>query len=250
MQLKYNKNAINFQVRKVIFCNFKLVIYNILMKKVVLLFLLLSCNVFGQLDSNCRTSYTVDASVIDSSLFINHYLIYKDSILEEDSYQCIYGLDSEVGSIKLQNGWGFYETAGDTFKVLYEIHVDLTDQMNRTWDTVVVNKCIVFVNPFKDVLFGSSCLLDPNQALSIKKELELNGQVRSPCSHGGFIQQYYWSGELEGSVIKVIPNGTLYEYYYKNGQVKCRGLYRNGKLFGEWLFFNEDGSLREKFVFS
>ena len=219
------------------------------MKIVVLLFLLLPNNAFGQLSSNFRASYTVDENVTDSSLFISHYLVYNDSILEEDSYKYTFGSHKEIGLIKLQNGWGMYETSNDTFKVLYEIHVDLTDPINRIWDTVTVNKNIVFINPFKDLVFGSSCQLDPSQVLFMQKELALNGQVRSPCSHGGFIQQYWWSGELYGTVIKILTKGTLFEYYYKNGQVKCRGLYNKGKLIGEWLFFNENGSLVEKYAF-
>lgn len=74
------------------------------MKIAVLLFLLLPYNSFVQLSSNFRTLYTVEENVTDSSLFISHYLVYNDSVLEEESYKYTFSYHKEIGLIKLPNG--------------------------------------------------------------------------------------------------------------------------------------------------
>lgn len=41
--------------------------------------------------------------------------------------------------------------------------------------------------------------------------------------------------EIEGQLVKAT-------YYYDNGQVKQEGYYKDGKVHGKWIAYNEDGT--------
>lgn len=43
--------------------------------------------------------------------------------------------------------------------------------------------------------------------------------------------------EIEGQLVKAT-------YYYDNGQVKQEGFYKDGKVHGKWVAYNEDGTKR------
>lgn len=55
-----------------------------------------------------------------------------------------------------------------------------------------------------------------------------------------------FSGVLFAQVIEpkyeIIGKKVKATYYFDNGQVKQEGFYKDGKLTGQWVAFNEDGS--------
>lgn len=40
--------------------------------------------------------------------------------------------------------------------------------------------------------------------------------------------------------------GTVLEYYYKDGQLKAKGMYVEGLMEGKWLFYRKDGKIRQE----
>ena len=45
--------------------------------------------------------------------------------------------------------------------------------------------------------------------------------------------------------IKVVQTGDTLTHYYKNGEIKARGMSIEGMMQGEWQFFRQDGQLMQ-----
>ena len=45
------------------------------------------------------------------------------------------------------------------------------------------------------------------------------------------------------------PHG-LWEHYYSNGQLGCKGTYANWKRYGLWEFYHRDGTIEKQAFYS
>ena len=77
-----------------------------------------------------------------------------------------------------------------------------------------------------------------NEKINQKKEIETI-VINYPTGEPRYIQNYDIWGDLTGEWIN----------YYKNGQIKQKGYYTNGKANGIWTYYNEDGKMaKEEFI--
>lgn len=51
-------------------------------------------------------------------------------------------------------------------------------------------------------------------------------------------KKYYVNGQIAYELV-----GDRLTYFFKNGKVKAKGLFINGLMEGEWLFYRETGQL-------
>lgn len=65
------------------------------------------------------------------------------------------------------------------------------------------------------------------------KKIIIAGMLFSACILSA--QEVKPKYEIEDQIVKAT-------YYYDNGQVKQEGFYKDGKLHGAWVAYNEDGS--------
>tara|TARA_B100000029_G_scaffold75196_1_gene66924 strand:- start:3406 stop:4044 length:639 start_codon:yes stop_codon:yes gene_type:complete len=71
------------------------------------------------------------------------------------------------------------------------------------------------------------------------ESLENTVTINYPTGEARYVQSYDIWGDLTGEWIN----------YYKNGKIKQKGFYSNGKPYGNWRYYNEDGSLKkEEFI--
>jgi antitoxin component YwqK of YwqJK toxin-antitoxin module len=72
-----------------------------------------------------------------------------------------------------------------------------------------------------------------NKTQTDMKKIILAGLLLSACVVSA--QKVEPKYEVESQMVKAT-------YYYDNGQVKQEGFYKDGKLHGKWVAYNEDGS--------
>jgi len=53
-----------------------------------------------------------------------------------------------------------------------------------------------------------------------------------------------WAIKIEGNFKEGLKNGQ-FTFWFQNGQKKFEGVCHNDKLFGEWTFYNADGSVEK-----
>lgn len=75
------------------------------------------------------------------------------------------------------------------------------------------------------------------------------GPIIKNKRHGNW-KTYYRSGKLwnEGKYYEGMRDDTI-KGYYPDGKLQYKGLYNNGDKTGVWLFFDENGKLKENKVY-
>ena len=57
-----------------------------------------------------------------------------------------------------------------------------------------------------------------------------------------------FSGEIKGRISGSFINGKfdgLFVHYWENGQLQTKGVYKDGKKEGQWVYFFNDGTVLE-----
>lgn len=84
----------------------------------------------------------------------------------------------------------------------------------------------------KLILYIRNVLITLNTKPDMKK-IVIAGMLFSACVLSA--QEVKPKYEIQNEIVKAT-------YYYDNGQVKQEGTYKNGKLHGTWVAYNEDGT--------
>ncbi len=78
-----------------------------------------------------------------------------------------------------------------------------------------------------------------------------DGSFRIICNYkngklDGKVTHYYWNNQIK--LIEIWNNDDLYKEtsYYLNGRIEGEGYYKDGERTGEWIWYNQDGSINFK----
>ncbi|WP_075342035.1 toxin-antitoxin system YwqK family antitoxin [Tenacibaculum agarivorans] len=105
----------------------------------------------------------------------------------------------------------------------------------------------------KKILLSLLILIISCSKDNVKKEFYPNGSLKleftvdDQSSQNGFYREYYENGELKTKTnfLEGIINDTLYSYY-KNGNIKEKGILIVNKKNGWWKYYDTKGKLNKK----
>jgi len=100
-----------------------------------------------------------------------------------------------------------------------------------------------------------SIYLDQRMELvSNKNQASYYCKLEEKTEKGFLYHAYFITGELKMTGLYLdedmkTPNG-VFTFYHRNGQIESTGSYRNGKKYGLWQRFHEDGSEKAEKIYA